>query len=134
MTRSHLLRFAYGIAATLLLAPAAQAVHPLEDGRSPQTAIQTEVLHAMLPAGGSRHVKATHIDLAPGATLAAQGHQVSAAIYVLQGEVEYRPDQSSTLLYRAGASWWQEATPAHRVVRNASAGSGAKLLIFSITP
>jgi quercetin dioxygenase-like cupin family protein len=70
------------------------------------------------------------VDYAPGAASPAHVHSKSAFIfaYVLSGAIQSQVDDGPVEVYRAGESFHETPGAQHRVSRNASTTSPAKLL------
>ncbi|MDB5620660.1 cupin domain-containing protein [Tardiphaga sp.] len=70
------------------------------------------------------------VDYAPGAASPPHTHAKSAFIYayVISGEIESKVNDGETHIFKAGESWSEPPNASHRVSRNASRTSPAKLL------
>jgi quercetin dioxygenase-like cupin family protein len=83
-----------------------------------------------IPNMPGKSLVAVTVDYAPGAASPAHAHAKSAFIfaYVLAGAIESQVDDGKVEIYRAGQSFHETPGALHRVSRNASATSPAKLL------
>ena len=97
----------------------------------------TPVFERELPNVPGKSIIALEVLYPPGAASPSHTHPKSAFIYayVLSGEILSAVDDEEPRLYRTGESWHEVPGSHHRVSRNASTTTPAKLLaIFVLDP
>jgi quercetin dioxygenase-like cupin family protein len=90
-----------------------------------------EMLSYPLPAIGRNGTMAV-VELAPGAGSPPHRHPGPVFGYVLEGTIESALENGATLTYQAGDMWYEASRNLHRVARNPSASTPAKILVFFI--
>lgn len=119
------IRIALGTAcAALALSVAAPAIAHA-DGET----VTPNFEHA-LPNLPGKSLTAVVVDYAPGGASPPHEHAKSAFIYayVVSGAIESQVDNGPKRIYHAGESFFEEPGAIHRVSRNASTTTPAKLL------
>ena len=83
-----------------------------------------------IPNIPGKSLTAVVVDYAPGAASPAHRHAGSAFIYayVVSGDIESQVDDGPKRIYHAGESFFEEPGAVHRISRNASETTPAKLL------
>ncbi len=97
----------------------------------------TRVFGRELPNVPGKALVALEVLYPPGAASPSHAHPKSAFIfaYVLSGEMISAVDDEEPRIYRAGESWHETPGARHRVSRNASNTTPAKLLaVFVVDP
>jgi quercetin dioxygenase-like cupin family protein len=84
----------------------------------------------VIPNIPGKSLTAVVVDYAPGAASHAHRHASSAFIYayVVSGDIESQVDDGPKRVYHAGESFFEEPGAVHRISRNASETTPAKLL------
>jgi quercetin dioxygenase-like cupin family protein len=94
----------------------------------------TPLFEGELPNVPGKSLIALEVEYPPGAATPSHTHPKSAFIYayVLSGEILSAVDDGEPRLYRPGESWHEAPGAHHRVSRNASATTPAKLLVIFV--
>ena len=96
---------------------------------APDGTVRPNFSHA-LPNVPGKSLVAVEVDYPPGGASAPHHHARSAFIYayVLSGEIQSQVDDGPARVYRAGESFYELPGAHHRISRNASRTTPARLL------
>jgi quercetin dioxygenase-like cupin family protein len=103
-----------------------------QEQQVPSAVTRTDLLSGVLPAGDYRNLRASVVELAPGAMAPRHRHDVAVVAYVLEGIVENQFDNGAVQLHTTGEAWWEPPGTVHDVARNASTTARARLLLVYV--
>ena len=126
--------FVAGAAVLAALASPVCAQGPAQGEAKLQETVTPLFKHEM-PNVPGKALLAVEVLFPPGAASPPHRHPKSAFLYayVLSGEIVSAVDDEKPRVYRAGESWYEAPGAHHRVTRNASATTPAKLLVIFVT-